>query len=64
MMVRADDGPDVIIERLQHVVRIAADIILRRGPRVMAVADGVDFVDVVAHGGVLNSLIVIIRESG
>ena len=44
-----DDRPDVIVERLQDVVRIAADVVLRRAPVVMAVADGIDFVDVVAH---------------
>jgi hypothetical protein len=40
---------------LQHVVRIAADEVLRRAPRMMRVADRVDFVQVlvqvVAHAG-------------
>ena len=44
-----DDRPNEIIERLQHVVRIAADEVFRRAPRVMRVADGVDFVQVVVQ---------------
>jgi hypothetical protein len=44
-----DDRPDVEIERLQHVVRIAADEILRRLAIMVPVADRVDLVDVVAH---------------
>jgi hypothetical protein len=46
---RPHDGPHEEVERLQHVVRIAADEVLRRPARVMAVADGVNLVDVVAH---------------
>ena len=46
----SDDRPDVEVERLQHVVRIAADEILRRLARMVPVADRVDLVDVVAHG--------------
>src|SRR5262249_11890689 len=46
---RTDDRPYEVVERLQHVVRIAADEILRRTARMLAVADGVDLVDVIAH---------------
>ena len=47
---RADDRPDEEVERLGHVVRIAADVVLGRLALVVAVFDGVDFVDVVGHG--------------
>src|SRR5262249_25450998 len=47
----ADDRPDVEVERLQHVVGIAVDVIFRRLAIVMAVADRVDLMDVVAHRG-------------
>src|SRR6185312_14755304 len=43
------DHPDVIDNRAEHVVRIAEDIILRRAPFVTSIADGINFVDVVAH---------------
>ena len=46
---RPDDRPDEIIERLQHVVRIAADEVFGRAPRMMRVADRVDLVQVLAH---------------
>ena len=46
---RPDDRPDEEVERLQHVVGIAVDIIRRRRARVVAVTDGIDFVRVVAH---------------
>ena len=48
---RPDDRPDEEIERLQHIVRIAADEIRRRAPFMVAVADGIDFMQVIAHGG-------------
>src|SRR5262245_37087720 len=41
---RADDRPYEIIERHLDIVRIAAQKILRGLARMMAVADGVDFV--------------------
>ena len=44
-----DDRPDIEVERLQHVVRIAADEVFRCLAIVMAVADRVDLVDVLAH---------------
>jgi hypothetical protein len=46
---RPDDGPDEVVERLQHVMQIAVDEIRRRPARVVAVADGKNLVDVVAH---------------
>src|SRR5262249_10254151 len=46
---RADDRPDKVIERLQHIVRVAADEILRRFAIVVAVADRVDIVNVIGH---------------
>jgi hypothetical protein len=39
----ADDRPDVVVERLEHIVRVAADIILLRVAIVMAVVDRKDF---------------------
>ena len=46
----ADDRPDVIVERLKHIMRVAADIIFVRSAVVMAVVDGEDFVCfLVAH---------------
>src|SRR5262245_13151323 len=47
---RPDDRPDIEIERLQHVVGIAADEVLRRLAIVVSVADRIDLVDVVGHG--------------
>src|ERR1700722_9091445 len=47
---RPDDRPDKEVERLQHVVGIAIDVIDRSRARVMAVADRIDLVHVVAHG--------------
>ncbi len=44
-----DDRPDEIIERLQDIVRIAADEVFARSPRVMRVADRVDFVRVLVQ---------------
>ena len=44
------DHPDEIVERLQHVVRIAADVVLRGLALMLGVADREDFPDVVAHG--------------
>ena len=44
-----DDRPDVVVERLQDVVRITAEKVLGRLPFVARVSDGVDLVDVVAH---------------
>ena len=52
---RPDNGPHEEVERLQHVVRIAADEILRRPARVMAVTYGVNLVDVIAHEFVLGT---------
>src|SRR5947209_610587 len=46
--VCADDGPDVVGERLQDVVGIAAEKIFRRLPIVMRIAHRIQFVDV-AH---------------
>src|SRR5205085_9440900 len=46
---RADDRPDEKIERLQNVVRIAIDKISRRTARMMAIANGVNFVKIVRH---------------
>ena len=43
---RTDDRPDEKVERLQYVVRIAADEIDRRAARMMAVFDRVNLVDV------------------
>jgi hypothetical protein len=47
--VRPLNNPDVVGNRRHLVVRIAEDIILGTLARVSPVADGVDFVDVVAH---------------
>ena len=49
--VRAFDHPDEIGQRLVDVVRIAADVVFVRRPIVMAVPDGVDFVNF-THGSV------------
>ena len=46
---RPDDRPDKEIERLQHVVRIAVDEVRRRAARMMAVTDGINFVNVFGH---------------
>ena len=46
---RPDDGPDKEIERLQYVVRIAVDEVRRRTARMMAVTDGVNFVNILGH---------------
>src|SRR5262249_22493228 len=54
---RADDRPDVEIEGLEDVMGVAADEILRRPAVVVPVADRIDFVDVVAHGSPLASLL-------
>src|SRR5581483_2551123 len=43
------DHPDEIVERLEDVVRIAADVVLRRLTLVLGVADREHLVDVVAH---------------
>lgn len=40
----ADDRPDVIVERLKHIMRVAADVIFVRSAVVMAVVDREDFV--------------------
>src|SRR5262245_5011434 len=45
----SDNGPNVEVERLQHVVGVAADEVFRCLAIMMPVADGIDFVDVVAH---------------
>ena len=45
----SDNGPNVEVERLQHVVGVAADEVLRCLAIMMPIADGIDFVDVVAH---------------
>ena len=50
---RADDRPDEEIQRLQHIVRIAADEVLRRATRMMPIADGINLVHVLAHASVL-----------
>ena len=50
---RADDRPDEEIQRLQHIVRIAADEVLRRAARMMPIADRINLVHVLAHGSVL-----------
>jgi hypothetical protein len=44
-----DDRPDKEIERLQDIVRVAVDEISERTARVMTVANGVNFVNVVGH---------------
>jgi hypothetical protein len=44
-----DDRPDEEIERLQDVVRVAVDEIRGRTARMMTVANGVNFVNVVGH---------------
>ena len=50
---KVPDGPTIaqtkIVERIVHVVRIAADVVLGRLAVMVAVFDGVDFVDVVGH---------------
>jgi len=46
---RSHNRPDEKIERLQHVVRVTVDEIGRRAAGMVAILDGVDFVDVVAH---------------
>src|SRR5205085_785629 len=43
------DHPDEVVERLQHVVRIAADVVLRGLALMLRVADGENLPDVVAH---------------
>src|SRR5690606_2874926 len=50
--MRAADDPDIIIERLDHVGRIAAEEILRRAPGMARIADRIDLVDVDVHGTV------------
>src|SRR5262245_16670492 len=46
----ADNCPDVVVERLQYVMRIAANIIFSRLAIVVSVMNGIDFVNVfVAH---------------
>jgi hypothetical protein len=47
--VRAFDHPHEVGERLVGVVWIAADVVLMGRAIVMRVADGEDFVDLVAH---------------
>src|ERR1043166_9190615 len=49
--VRPRDRPDVKIDRLLNVVRIAADVVLRGTAFVTPVLDGVDFMHVAAHPG-------------
>src|SRR5262245_47276659 len=46
---RPDNRPDVEIERLQHVMRIAADEIFRGVAIMMPVANGINLMGVVAH---------------
>ena len=46
---RADDRPDVVVERLDDVVRIGVDVVVGRLALMVAVADGVDLVDAVGH---------------
>ena len=47
--MRAFDDPDEIGERLEDVVRIAADVVFVSRPIVMSVPDGVDLVNLVCH---------------
>src|SRR5262249_24588170 len=58
---RPDDRPDKEIERLQDIVRIAVDEISGRAPRMMTIADRVNFMSVVRHGlspfGVMAGLV-------
>jgi hypothetical protein len=49
-MAASDNGPNVEVEWLQHVVGIAANEVFRCLSIMMPVADGIDFVDVIAHG--------------
>ena len=49
MSPRADDGPDEIRERLEDVVRIAAEKILGGSPVMVPVPDGIDLMDVATH---------------
>jgi hypothetical protein len=49
------DHPDEVGERLQDVVRVAAEEILRRPPVVVRVPDGIDLVDVVSQTAGLAS---------
>src|SRR5438105_14707073 len=44
------DDPDEIIEWLQHVVRIAADVVLGGFALMLGIANRVDLPDVVVHG--------------
>src|ERR1051325_5799372 len=44
-----EDHPDEVVERLQHVVRIAADVVLRGLALMLGVADRENLPDVVAH---------------
>ena len=44
--VRAADHPDEIGQRLENVVRIAADVVLLRLPIVMSITDGEDLVEI------------------
>ena len=46
---RSNDRPDIEVERLQNVVRIAKDVVFSRFAFVVAVANGIDLVRVVAH---------------
>ena len=46
---RADNRPNIEVERLQHVVRVAADEVLRRFAIVVPVSNGIDLMRVVAH---------------
>src|SRR5258708_29974 len=43
------DDPDEIVERLQHVVRIAADVVFGRLALMLGVTDRVDLPNIVAH---------------
>src|SRR4029079_11636453 len=51
---RAGDRPDVVVDRLARIVRIAADVSLRPPSLMSGIFDGVDFVDVVGHGVFLS----------
>jgi len=51
---RPDDRPDKKIKRLQNVVWIIVDEIRRRMARMVAVTDGVNFVNILGHDAHLN----------
>src|SRR4029453_19059809 len=59
-----DNGPNVKVERLQHVVRVATDEVFRGLAIVMPVADGIDLVGVVSHALSIGGTRALLRQRG